>query len=174
MKIFSTGATGFIGSHFINEAHKVGHELYCVKRENSKPRVELEKEPHWIIGDLSGNYVDILKHCDLFLHMATFGATPQPANWIDCVFWNVQSLLNLLIQSEKAQIQNYIILGSYAEYGTAGLRYEYIPCDAPLEPIGPYPTSKALASNLAWGFCAEHGLNLKILRLFWIFIWKHL
>ena len=35
MKLFVTGGTGFIGSHFINYAHKAGHEVVALKRVNS-------------------------------------------------------------------------------------------------------------------------------------------
>ena len=44
MKIFITGGTGFIGSYLINALHLLKHEVIVLKRENSKPRIQLNKE----------------------------------------------------------------------------------------------------------------------------------
>jgi len=39
MKLFVTGGTGFIGSHFLNAALKNGHEVVAQHRPGSKPRI---------------------------------------------------------------------------------------------------------------------------------------
>ncbi len=42
MRLFVTGATGFIGSHFVNQALAAGHEVVALRRtEQSRPRIEL-------------------------------------------------------------------------------------------------------------------------------------
>ena len=43
MKIFMTGGTGFIGSHFINEALDRGFEINCIKRFKSFQIIKLKK-----------------------------------------------------------------------------------------------------------------------------------
>jgi Nucleoside-diphosphate-sugar epimerases len=52
MKIFLTGGTGFLGSHFINIAHNAGHQLVCIRRKGSQPKINLQKSPIWVEGDL--------------------------------------------------------------------------------------------------------------------------
>ena len=47
MKIFVTGATGFIGSYLVKNLLSEGHELLCLKRETSD-LFRLEKVAHEI------------------------------------------------------------------------------------------------------------------------------
>ncbi|MGB8167270.1 MAG: NAD-dependent epimerase/dehydratase family protein, partial [Chthoniobacteraceae bacterium] len=54
-------------------------------------------------------------------------------------------------------------------YGRAGERYEFIPTDAPLEPIGPYHSSKAAATMAAIGLASERRVSLRVLRPFHAF-----
>ena len=60
MKLFVTVATGFIGSYFINVAHKLGYEIVGLRREGSHSRIKLDIEPIWIKGSLEGDYSEIL------------------------------------------------------------------------------------------------------------------
>jgi nucleoside-diphosphate-sugar epimerase len=44
LRLFVTGATGFIGSHFLNAALAAGHDVVALRRsENSKPRVPIQE-----------------------------------------------------------------------------------------------------------------------------------
>ena len=56
MKIFLTGGTGFIGSHFINAMHRDGHKVVALRRKGSKPRIKLDQEPKWIEGSLDNEF----------------------------------------------------------------------------------------------------------------------
>ena len=62
MKIFLTGGTGFVGSHFINKAHDAGHEIISLKRHRSKSRIDLKKEPEWVYGNLDDNMSKYFKN----------------------------------------------------------------------------------------------------------------
>ena len=52
-KIFITGGSGFIGSHLIN-CLSSDNKLFCLKRFESKPRINLNIEPEWIEGSIDG------------------------------------------------------------------------------------------------------------------------
>lgn len=41
MKIFLTGGTGFIGSHFLNTVLNAGNEVIAICRPGSQPRISL-------------------------------------------------------------------------------------------------------------------------------------
>ena len=169
MKIFLTGGTGFIGSHLINEAHKRGYEIRALRRPGSKSRIKLDKQPYWIEGSLDGNYLKALSNCNVFIHLATFGASPQPANWSDCFFWNVTKSIDLLKQALDSGIDKIISVGTYAEYGEAGLKFDFIPPDSILNPIGPYATSKAVFGMAMYSLCNEYDVNSIYFRLFSIY-----
>ena len=51
MKIFITGGTGFIGSHFIDAAIKEGHEIIALRR-NKVNKNNLNNRIIWLKKDL--------------------------------------------------------------------------------------------------------------------------
>ena len=169
MKIFLTGGTGFIGSHFINEAINDSHELICLRRAGSQPRIPLKREPVWVEGSLENNLQSELKGCDLLLHLAAH-STNVPYDTIEnCLYWNLTASLQLLQQAKVAGISQYIVTGTGFEYGLSGEDYEFIPIDAPLKPTMSYPASKAAASIVLQQWAIENKLKLKYLRIFQVF-----
>ena len=169
MKIFLTGGTGFIGSHFINQAHAAGHEIVAQRRSGSQPRVPLTREPTWVDGPLDGDYSVALAGCDVLVHLASHTPNPPYDTLETCLYWNVVATVRLFEQARLAGITQFLSAGSCFEYGRSAQRYERIPVDAPLEPTLSYPTSKAAASLALIGFAAQHQLRLKIYRIFQVF-----
>jgi len=169
MKIFVTGGTGFIGSHFINEAINDSHELICLRRAGSQPRIPLKRDPVWVEGSLENNLQSELKGCDLLLHLAAH-STNVPYDTIEnCLYWNLTASLQLLQQAKVAGISQYVVTGTGFEYGLSGEAYEFIPIDAPLKPTMSYPASKAAASIVLQQWAIENKLKLKYLRIFQVF-----
>lgn len=169
MRIFLTGGTGFIGSHFIRQAHEAGHTVVAQRRAGSVPRCALAREPQWIDLPLDGDFSAALKGCDVLVHLASHTPNPPYDTLGRCLYWNVQASLALAEQASNAGVRHFVTAGSCFEYGRSAERYERIPVDAPLEPTLSYPTSKAAASVAFLGFAAEHGLHLRILRIFQVY-----
>ena len=169
MNILLTGGTGFIGSHFINQAHTAGHIVYAIKRPGSEPRIRLFKEPIWIKGDLQSDFTSVLNSCEILVHFAAHSANTPYDSLENCIKWNVGIPLNLFNQALKCGISKYLNAGSCFEYGRAGEKFEYIPPTAPLLPTMTYPTSKAMASTLFAGWAAINKVSIKILRIFQVY-----
>jgi nucleoside-diphosphate-sugar epimerase len=169
MNLFVTGATGFIGSHFVNEAQRAGHGVVALRRPGSHPRFPLNEEPTWLEGTLEGDYESALRQCDALVHLASHTPNPPYDTLQNCLYWNVQASIRLADQARRSGIRQYLIAGSCFEYGSSAERFERIPPYAPLNPTLSYPTSKAAASVAFYGFAAEHGLSMKILRIFQVF-----
>jgi len=169
MKIFVTGATGFIGSHFVNAAHNAGHEVIGLRRVDSQPRVKLNKQPVWVEGLLDGNFSEVLVDCDVLVHFASHTPNPPYDTLETCLYWNLTATLKLCNQAVKVGVKKFLIAGSCFEYGKSGERYDFIPTDAPLEPTMTYPTSKAAASVALYGWAVEKQVQLQILRIFQVF-----
>ena len=167
MKIFVTGGTGFVGSYFLIQALAEGHDVIALGRSsNSVSRVALLDEPQWLEKALDEVTVDNFKGCSVLVHLATAGATPQPATWQGCFQINVVDTLKLVETAHKAGVSRIIAAGSYAEYGYSGSRYEHIPSNAPLEPTGPYAASKAASSIALNAFARRTGIELCYGRIF--------
>lgn len=167
MRIFLTGGTGFIGSHFINQAHLAGHEVVALRRSpTSTPRAPFVRDPEWIdktmpqvdTGDLSG--------CDAVVHLAAHSANVPYDTLENCILENVIAPVTLFRTAITAGIRRFIIAGSCFEYGPAGERYEFIPPDAPLEPTASYPASKAAATMAFRALACENQLEMLVLRIF--------
>jgi UDP-glucose 4-epimerase len=163
MRIFVTGGTGFIGSHFIQVALAAGHEviatscpqhlknsnrLYCV----NKRLADIQKQD--------------LINCDVVAHFAAYGVSPKKCCWQTAFDVNVTQSLRLLELSTELGIPRFVAAGSYAEYGKAGLRYDKIPADAPLEPTDPYAASKAASSIAMASFARNRNTQLFYGRIF--------
>jgi nucleoside-diphosphate-sugar epimerase len=169
MKLFVTGATGFIGSHYVNQAHEAGHEIVCLRRQGSRPRVMLNKEPQWHEGSMEDNWSEALTGCDVFVHLAAHSTNVPYDTLENCLYWNLTVSLQFLQQARESGIEKFIIAGTGFEYGLSGDRYESIPVDAPLEPTMTYPASKAAASVAFTQWAIEYHLQLQYLRIFQVF-----
>lgn len=167
MKIFVTGATGFIGSHFLRFATASGHEVKAHRRSSeSKPRIPINADVRWIDCELEGIEERDLSDCDALVHLAASGVTPQPATWDDCLHVNVLGSISLARKAQRAGIKRVVVTGTYAEYGRSGLRYDFIPPDAPLEPTDIYSASKAASFQALAAWCRIEKSELYYGRVF--------
>jgi len=169
MKLFVTGGTGFVGSHFVQQALASGHEVIALRRPGSQTRIPLEQEPIWIDGVLDGDYTERLQGIDVLVHLASHTPNPPYAPLDECLYWNVYAALKLARQAMAAGVSRYLVAGSCFEYGRAAERFEVITTDTPLEPTLSYPTSKAAASLAFEGFAREHQVKVKLLRIFQVY-----
>ena len=169
MKLFVTGGTGFVGSHFVQQALFSGHEVIALRRLGSKTRIPLPLQPIWIDGVLDGDHSESLRNVDVLVHFASHTPNPPYAALDECLYWNVYAAVRLARQAMTAGVKRYLVAGSCFEYGQAGENLEFIDTSTPLAPTLSYPTSKAAASVAFEGFSREHGLKLKLLRIFQVF-----
>lgn len=167
MKLFLTGGTGFIGSHFINHAHASGHEIVALKRsKESIPRIALNQEPIWIECALTEIQPRHLAGCDTIVHLAAHSANVPYDTLENCIIHNVLEPIHLIRMGIAAGVKRFIIAGSYFEYGKSCERYEDLPADAALEPTNRYAASKAAASVVLKTLAMEEKIELIILRIF--------
>ncbi len=165
MKIFVTGATGFIGANFVKKASAAGHTIVAQVRPKSTKTKNLPVST-WVKKDLGGDFRDELKQCEALVHFASHTPNPPYASLSECTYWNVTSTISLIEQASEAGIDRIILAGTCFEYGLSALNFEKIPPSAPLLPQLSYPTSKAAASIAATGLARERNLRLQILRIF--------
>ena len=166
MKLFLTGGTGFVGSHFIQHALAAGHSILALRRPGSTTRVVLDVHPTWLEGPLDGDYRQHLEGVDVLVHLASHTPNPPYAPLDECLYWNVFASLNLARQACEAGVKKFLVAGTCFEYGRAATRLEVLATDAPLEPEHSYATSKAAAAIAFEGFAREKMLHLKLLRIF--------
>lgn len=170
MRIFLTGGTGFIGSNFLKIALDQGHEVRALKwSTSSTPRIDLYKHPEWLQKTMPEVSPSDLSNIDVLVHLAAHSANVPYDTLENCIEKNVIEPLRLFHVAIQAGIGNFVVAGSCFEYGKAGERYDFIPVDAPLEPIHTYPVSKALSSITFRQFAIEQKINLSYHRIFQVF-----
>jgi dTDP-glucose 4,6-dehydratase len=175
MKIFVTGADGFIGSHLVERLIKLGHKVKAFTFYNFRGSngwldsidKKLLKDLHIISGDIRDyNFLEKqTKDVDVIYHLAALIAIPysysSPKSYIDT---NIVGTYNILKSSQKNNISKTIITSTSEVYGTA----QEVPIkeDHSLNAQSPYAATKIAADQLALSFYKSFNLPVTILRPF--------
>jgi len=72
MKVFLTGATGFLGRFVAKRLLNDGHEVFCLVRDKEKAQKVLDERGTLVLGRLEDmeSYVEVLSRCDAVVHVA--------------------------------------------------------------------------------------------------------
>ena len=160
MRLFVTGGTGFIGSHFVEQALAIGCEVTVLRRSpSSRPRIPLSAEPRWLDKGMHQLAAEDFAGCEVLVHLAAH--TPNvPYDTLErCLHWNLTVPLAMLRAAHAAGVQRYVVAGTCFEYGRSGERFEFIPAVAPLEAELGIPVLDAAAVG-AWACLAAIGADL--------------
>ena len=170
MHLFVTGATGFIGSHFVPMALSHGFGVSAMRTSaNSVPRIPWTQYPSFVTKPLDSLEKSDFAGTDAVVHLAAHSVNIPYDSLDNCMYWNVIAPLKSFIKAREAGVKRFVIAGSCFEYGMAGARYDFIPPNAPLEPIAPYAASKAAASIAFNSFAAETDSIVSIHRIFHVY-----
>lgn len=169
MKIFLTGGTGFIGSHFLRQALAAGHEIVAQRRPGSCPRLPLSPEPVWVDRALDQDFEVELAGCDAVVHLASHTPNPPYASLDECLYWNVFATARLLQQAAAQGVQDVLVAGTCFEYGAAADGQEFVHPATEMRPSLSYPISKAACTTATLGLARHLGLRLQVLRIFQVF-----
>ena len=170
MKIFLTGATGFVGSHFLNKLVSDGHEVVChIRSASGIKTVEALGGSCWLgrSDDVEGLQVPLSK-CDAVIHCAAY-----------LKFWglekefeeaNIGITKHILEAAKLAKVERFIFISaaSVAMNERKALINidESQPYCSSLEM--PYSRTKAIAEQLV---LSAHSSQLKTIALRPPFIW---
>lgn len=169
MKVFITGASGFVGSFFLRNLFSSGDYECSILLRNPKDAWRIQNilpKAHVIIGDL--DHLDTIEpelidfYPDSFVHLAWNGVLGsernEPSQWR-----NVISTMKLIELAKKLNVKNFIGLGSQAEYGPCENKIDEL-CLA--NPTTMYGVSKLATQQLSKKLCLEFDIRYVWLRLF--------
>jgi len=151
MRLFITGATGFVGSHVARMAAEQGAELRLLTRRTSVT-ANLPKGAELVQGDLRepGKFIAALSGCDALIHVAADYRmwVPDPAGMYKA---NVEGTRELLRLAREAGVRRVVYTSSVA---TMGFRKDASAVDeetpvSEADMIGHYKRSKWLAEQEA-------------------------
>jgi len=151
MRLFVTGATGFVGSHVARLAAEQGAELRLLTRRTSKSE-NLPKGAALVQGDLRepAKFASALRGCDALIHVAADYRlwVPDPAEMYKA---NVEGTRELLRLAREAGVRRVVYTSSVATMGfrkDASVVDEETPVSK-ADMIGHYKRSKWLAEQVA-------------------------
>jgi dihydroflavonol-4-reductase len=151
MKLFITGATGFVGSHVARSAAEQGAELRLLTRKTSITE-NLPKGAELVQGDLRepAKFAAALRGCDALIHVAADYRlwVPDPAEMYKA---NVEGTRELLKLARAAGVRRVVYTSSVA---TMGFRKDSSVVDeetavSEADMIGHYKRSKWMAEQVA-------------------------
>lgn len=165
MKIFATGATGFIGSGLVKKLAEKGDEVHCLVRSREKFAEIQGKNMYPVFGDLDN--LDTLnagtEACDTVYHLAAY-AKPWSADQNLSYRINVLGTLNLLESRLKNKVKKFVFTSSAAVLGPSA---ENQVVDETVERTIPffndYEAEKSMAENLVLEY-SRKGLPVVILN----------
>ena len=151
MKVFVTGATGFIGENLVTRLLERNHEVYALCRSFTDRTLTLPKEVNIIYGSLSEAHFikKIMKQVkpETVIHLAApssvYYSHSHPEE-------NFETTVLGTINMEKAcedlsSLEKFIFAGTSEEYGNQDIFP--IKEDAPLRPNQPYAIAKVAADQ---------------------------
>jgi dihydroflavonol-4-reductase len=151
MRLFITGATGFVGAHVAQLAAAQGAELRLLARASSNTS-RLPKSADVVVGDLRApeGFASALRGCDALIHVAADYRlwVPDPAEMYKA---NVEGTRELLRLAREADVRRVVYTSSVA---TMGFKMDGTVVDektpvSEADMIGHYKRSKWMAEQVA-------------------------
>ena len=151
MRVFLTGATGFVGSHVAAAVSKAGADLRCLVRPTSA-KTYLPPQAEQVVGDLRdpSGFASALSGCDALIHVAADYRlwVPDPGEMYKA---NVEGTRQLLRRAREAWVPRVVYTSSVATMGfrTDGTVVDEETPVSETDMIGHYKRSKWMAEQVA-------------------------
>lgn len=166
MKIFVTGATGFLGYHFVKEAIRQGHQVLCLRRSTSVSLFSPEEESKvdWVIDDENLQVQVYDFEPEVLFHAAWAGVRGTYRENQNVQTQNIALSQRIVTLFPYKQI---ICLGSQSEYG-----YYVGPVSEALKPSkvqSEYGVTKLFCLKKLKKYCEAHHIEWQWIRIFTVF-----
>lgn len=168
MTVVVTGATGFIGTHLVDQLLKEKIQVVAVVRENSAGISRLPVHPalHMVkvdFSDIAGWYEKIVSfRPNIFYHLAWSGVGNRERNSLEQIR-NIQHSIDTLLLAKKLGCSKWVGAGSQAEYGPLNRKINE---GDNTNPTTMYGASKLAVCNLVNLIGTQLGIQTVWLRIF--------
>lgn len=170
MKIFLTGATGFIGSHVLNQLMASGEDVVAHRRDDSSiPKIAIDNGINWLTKPMSELTLADFEGVDVLLHLASSSVNYPYGTLTNNIKFNVCDSLDLFEKAGEAGVSCFVAAGSAFEYGKSGEMHHFIPTTARLDPNNNYATSKAMSFLAFRQFAQNKNKKLSYCRIFQVY-----
>jgi len=162
MKIFLTGASGFVGKNFARLAIKNGCFIYAPTRKNKKIKI---KNLKWLRGDFDLDWKKELLDSDILVHLAA--SDLKAADSKEIYETNIFKSINLLKNSIKYKCKKWLIISTSSEYGLKKKdRCIKFSKQTNRIPEDDYGLSKAIFTDSCINLAKKFNCRARIMRIF--------
>lgn len=155
MRVFVTGAAGFVGGHLLSRLESAGNRVTATDRE-----VDVT-DPHSLGAAIRDVRPEAIVH--LAAQSSVQASYEDPADAFRINYLGTLTLLRVV--ASDAPNARVLLVGSSDAYGNTGPGTNPIRESDPLAPESPYARSKA-AAELLGSLAAERGLDVVCVRAF--------
>lgn len=175
VKVFVSGAEGFIGSHVVDVLLRAGHEVTAYVLYNSwnsagwldRSDFQFRERIRIVPGDVrdADSVQSAMDGHDVVIHLAALVAIPYsyqaPRSYLET---NVMGTMNVMEAARRSGVARVVHTSTSEVYGTA----QYVPIDEkhPLVGQSPYSASKIAADQVAHSYWASFGVPIVTVRPF--------
>ncbi|MEW6411899.1 MAG: NAD-dependent epimerase/dehydratase family protein [Candidatus Zixiibacteriota bacterium] len=161
MKVFVTGATGFIGGHLLRRLAQTDHQISCLVRSTSNTASLERQNITRVIGDVTDreSFQVALRGHDCVINLANVYSfwEPDPSVYRKV---NIAGTLNVMEAALEARVSKIVHVSTGGIYG----RPKDVPFTEDSE-VGPkrfseYFETKFLSDEMVWKMYRERGLPL--------------
>lgn len=166
MKIFVTGATGFLGYNIVLTCVDKGYDVLCLRRIASKSLFTslIESKIHWVNYN-DENWKNIVNNFnpDVLIHAAWAGVSAKDRNDKCIQEQNVKFSQDLFTLYPYKQI---VSLGSQDEYGRID---KIVDENDSLNPISEYAKAKIDVCKYLYEYCTHKQIEWQWIRVFSVY-----
>lgn len=169
MKVFITGANGFVGKHLVHLLLQRRHSVFAGIHHNTAAFQKSVKTFKLDLLDQNSLY-ELLKEIkpDAIIHLAAISRVND--SWKDpALTFNINLIgtINLIQAANKVVPEAKIItVGSSEEYGLTGLSGRYLTEEHPCQPQNPYASSKLAMGQVGIQLAQKNHQTLIHVRAF--------
>lgn len=148
MKAFVTGATGFVGSHLVEELLERGHDVTCLVRSPAKlMKLFPERPPHLVRGDLTDEraMLEATDGVDVVFHLAGATAARSAEEFMRVNALGTQNVVRAA-ETGAADIR-FVHLSSLSAVGPSKIG-QPLTEDAPPHPVSAHGASKLAGEDV--------------------------
>jgi farnesol dehydrogenase len=118
MKIFVTGATGFIGKRLVEMLLETGNEVHAIYRSKSKSLTFEHEHLKWFQGDILDiqSIETAMEGCGQVYHIAAFASVWENTHG-DFSKYNIQGTINIIETAKKLGINNIVATSTAGVFG---------------------------------------------------------
>lgn len=177
MKVFVTGATGFLGKRLVRHLLQRGDEVSCLVRPGGADSSFIEavcagdasarQRLHVVHGTLAqvASCEQVIAECDAVIH----GAAAMNGATAVLFLNNVTATRELIRVALRVGTRRFVLVSSLGVFGTSGLKPgdvldETCPLDAKAHVRDAYSYSKIVQEQVAWEAHRDQGLPLVVVR----------